>query len=110
MSSIFGRRRAKTKCQFWFNLASINVSFECALNPKSHLYAEMVVFVERYRPPPQFGNNCQLYKYALFRERLYTCKSRAIYKCNFNSANLQVQFTTAIYKPCSTTGQMPTLV
>jgi hypothetical protein len=31
-------------------------------------------------------------------------RSPAIYKCNFTSANLKVQFTTAIYKLRSTTG------
>jgi hypothetical protein len=46
---------------------------------------------------------------ALPRE-LFLLQSQAIYKCNFKSANLQVQFTTAIYKLRSTTGQMPALV
>jgi hypothetical protein len=96
MSSIFGRRRAKTKCQFWFNLASINVSFECALNPKSHLYAEMVVFVERYRPPPNLetivsctNTHSSASAYTLVNREQFTSVILIvlIYRCN-----LQLQF------------------
>jgi hypothetical protein len=40
---------------------------------------------------------------------LFLSQSHSTCKCIFKSANLQVQFTAAIYKLRSTTGEMPAL-
>jgi hypothetical protein len=60
---------------------------------QSPVFVERSSTIERYRQPPlpKFGNECQ-------PRTLFLLRSRAIYKCNFKSSNLQVQFTTAIYK------------
>jgi hypothetical protein len=88
----------------------------------SRFFVERSSTIERYcQPPPQFWKRlsaaCALF---LSRSPPQPCQNNlhffnfpftiTIYKCNFKSANLQVQFTTAINKLRSTTGRMPALV
>jgi hypothetical protein len=52
-------------------------------------------------PPPKFGNDCwpRVRSSSRDREQFTSVILKVlIYKCNFKSANLQVQFTSAIYK------------
>jgi hypothetical protein len=70
------------------------------------IFVERSSTIERYHhPPPNLETIVSSFTRVLFLLQL-----RAIYKCNFKSAHLQVQFTSAIYKLRSTTGQMPALV
>jgi hypothetical protein len=68
------------------------------------------VLIISLSPESRSTRSSTLFRTRSFPLTLYLSQSQAIYKFNFKSAKLQAQFTTAIYKLRSTTGQMPALV